>query len=255
MLGVGAGRTREPESAFSELGRGRILECRPAVTHGLGTAPGDGREPEFPCYSVRDVGPMKKAGIRSGTAKQRSASPAAPPPEVGSDAPKAPVDGGSAAKAQSEWFDKAAALFQARDFQAAMEYFEKAATGPQREVAHAARSYVRMCEQRLKAASPVLVTADDHYNYAIALMNKQAFAEADKHLQAALALAPQADHLYYAMALCRGVQGKLQDAHDHLKRAIELDPRNRIQARVDPDFADLIRQPLMEELLFPAKGR
>ncbi len=199
---------------------------------------------------------MKKVSSRSGVVKERGTSAAgAQPVKAVGGAEKPATDGGNAEKAQAGWFEKAASLFQARDFRAAMEHFEKAAAGPILEMAHAARSYIRMCEQRLKAAAPVLVSAEDHYNYAIALMNKRAFAEADKHLHTALSMSPQGDHIYYALALCRGVQGKLQEAYDNLKRAIEIDPRNRAQARVDPDFGELIRQPLMEELLFPAKGR
>src|SRR5690242_20836864 len=46
-----------------------------------------------------------------------------------------------------------------------------------------------------------------------------------------------ADHVLYALALAKGLAGDIDGAHDHLKRAIDLEPRNRISARQDADFA------------------
>jgi hypothetical protein len=42
-------------------------------------------------------------------------------------------------------------------------------------------------------------------------------------------------------------------AHEHLRRAIELEPRNRILARQDADFAALSGQPPFQALLYPEK--
>jgi tetratricopeptide (TPR) repeat protein len=203
---------------------------------------------------------MKKASSGSKTAtkpKDGSSAAAARSAKApgGGTAEKPAADGGGAARAQSAWFDKAAAAFHERDFQAALRNFEKAVSGPQLEVTHAARSYIRMCEQRIKTSAQAPVSAEDHYNYAIALINQRSFVEAEKHLQQALGMAPGSDHLHYALALCLGMQGKLIEAHTNLKRAIEIDPRNRAQARMDPDFAELVRQPLIEELLYPGRSR
>ena len=44
-------------------------------------------------------------------------------------------------------------------------------------------------------------------------------------------------------------QGKL------LKRAIEIQPRNRIAARQDADFAGIANQSPLDRLLYPEKSR
>jgi hypothetical protein len=43
----------------------------------------------------------------------------------------------------------------------------------------------------------------------------------------------------------------MQQARESLKRAIDLDPRNRVRARNDPDFAEFAHQPAIVSLLFP----
>ena len=41
--------------------------------------------------------------------------------------------------------------------------------------------------------------------------------------------------------------------YENLRRAIELEPRNRIIARQDADFAPLANQPPFDALLYPEK--
>jgi Flp pilus assembly protein TadD len=106
-----------------------------------------------------------------------------------------------------------------------------------------------MCEQRLQKAAPALSTAEDYYNYGIALMNERHLDSAQKQFETALKMAPQADHIAYALALCLGLKGDSAGAYNHLKRAIELQPRNRALARSDPDFADIARRPPLSELI------
>jgi len=98
-----------------------------------------------------------------------------------------------------------------------------------------------------------LRTSEDHYNYGVALLNTRKVEEARTHLGRALEMAPDADHILYALALVQALAGDFAGAHDHLKRAIELEPRNRIMARQDADFAALAGQPQFQALLYPEK--
>jgi Flp pilus assembly protein TadD len=59
--------------------------------------------------------------------------------------------------------------------------------------------------------------------------------------------------MHYALAGALALTGDLQGAHDSLKRAIEMEPRNRIAARQDADFASLASQPPFDSLLYPEK--
>lgn len=172
----------------------------------------------------------------------KTSSPKAPPLPRASDS--------SEAKLQMESFQRGMELFHARDFRRARELFEKAASGPNRDIVFAARTHQRMCEQRLEQAAPALETADDHYNYGVALTNERRLDEARQHLEKALAMRT-ADHYEYALALCLGLAGEIEAAAAHLRRAIELDPRNRIAARNDADFSELLQHAAFQSVLEP----
>ncbi|HWR50935.1 MAG TPA: tetratricopeptide repeat protein [Bryobacteraceae bacterium] len=152
---------------------------------------------------------------------------------------------------QKEQFDLAFGAFHARKYAEALPLFEAASQGPHLAMAHTAGVYTRMCSERIAASQPKLSTPEDLYNFAVALMNARQFAEAEKHLSQALHLAPSGDHVFYALALCRGLTGDLAGARKCLQRAIELNPRNRYAARNDPDFAELGKLSPIADLLYP----
>lgn len=151
-------------------------------------------------------------------------------------------------------FEQAARLFHNGDFGAAMTLYERAAAGPLREMAHSAALHARMCAKRLARPEMSLRTADEHYDYAVALINERKLEQAERHLLLAIAQTPKADHLFYALALCRGLAGDLPGAHGNLKRAIELQPRNRAAAKNDPDFAEIAQLSPIAELLYPERA-
>ena len=159
-----------------------------------------------------------------------------------------PVRAGSAAPA----FD-AVKQFHGRHMGAARELFERAAAGPERDVANRARQHMAMCDRRLQQETVNLQTAEDYYNYGVALINTRKLAEARQNLETALAMTPQADHVHYALALAQALGGDLETARDHLERAIELEPRNRLIARQDADFSAVARHPMFDTLLYPGK--
>jgi len=159
----------------------------------------------------------------------------------------------SVAQAQLKAFEQAVKLFHSRKFSDARELFLKASGGPNREMAHNADLHVRMCDRRLEKPIVELKTAEEHYNYAVAMINTRNLTDAQQHLDAALKIEPQADHVYYALALCKGLGGDIEGATENLKRAIELEPRNRIAARQDADFATFSAQGPIQQLLFPDK--
>jgi tetratricopeptide (TPR) repeat protein len=203
---------------------------------------------------------MKKPISRPKAALRQAAEPqvASPPPANQAPAavrePGPPADGFETG-GQAEAFESAVRLFHSGQFRAARDLFQRAARGSSREVAHTALLHARMCERRLGAPEPAPKSAEDHYNYAVALVNQRRLETAEQHLQQALAQAPDSDHLYYVLALCRGLGGDLAGAYTHMKRAIELHPRNRMAARNDPDFAEIGQQPPLAELLYPERTR
>ncbi len=70
------------------------------------------------------------------------------------------------------------------------------------------------------------------------------------HSNATRQLSPDADHIFYVIGVCRGLAGDGTGAYENLKRAIELEPRNRAAARQDADIAAIAaRFPQIEDLL------
>ncbi len=150
-------------------------------------------------------------------------------------------------------FEAAMKLFHARKLQEGRDLFEAAAAGPERDIAQRARLHVAMCDRRLQKGSVNLQSAEDYYNYGVALLNTRNVPEARRHLERALELSPNADHVLYALGLARALGGDVNAAYESLKRAIELEPRNRIIARQDADFAHLANQPPFDTLIYPEK--
>jgi tetratricopeptide (TPR) repeat protein len=139
-------------------------------------------------------------------------------------------------------------LFHEREFRQARDLFEKASSGPNREIVFAARTHQRMCEQRLEKSAVRLETPDDYYNYGVALTNERRLDEARKYLEKAVSMR-SADHYEYALALCLGLEGDIDGAASHLRRAIELDPRNRSAVRKDSDFSELLQHAAFQAVL------
>lgn len=150
-------------------------------------------------------------------------------------------------------FQAAAKLFHARKLKEAKELFEQVTHGPERDVAQRARLHVAMCDRRIGQPAVELGSAEDYYNYGVALINSRKIPEARVHLEKALQIAPDSDHIHYALALAQALSGDLNNAHDNLKRAIELEPRNRLIARQDADFAPIVNQPPFQALIYPEK--
>ena len=195
---------------------------------------------------TREPAPVKD--IQEGRAKRRGAEALRDSPESA-----AVVAARAQAQAQLKAFEHGIKLLHAGKFNDAKPLFAQAAAGPNREMAHNADLHVRMCDRRLEKPALEFRTVEDRYNYAIAMINARNLPAAVEQLQAALRLDPRADHVHYGLALCRGLSGDLAGAYENLKRAIELNPRNRLAARQDADFSGISNQSPLRELLYPEK--
>lgn len=162
----------------------------------------------------------------------------------------AAVEQPSASARQLKCYELAIQLFAQRKFADARERFQEAAKGPGAHISDKARSYIQVCERRTAEIEVKALTAEDHFNYGVERMNARDVERAKHHFGRALQLAPDADHILYTMALCCGLAGDGNGACENLRRAIDLEPRNRILARQDPEFAGLASQfPLLRTLL------
>ncbi len=149
---------------------------------------------------------------------------------------------------QQKSFDAAMQAFHMRDFAKAKQLFESSLEGPVKEIGYAARQHLLMCQQRLAKPAVKLENAEDLYNYGISQMNKRDLDGAQASFEKALKQ-DDSDHVHYALALVMGLKQDVNSAVSHLKRAIEISPRNRVTAHNDPDFAELMQHAPIRELL------
>lgn len=161
----------------------------------------------------------------------------------------------TASEKQLQLWEHAVQLFTQRRFAEACAAFREVAAGPAAHVADKARSYLQICERKIERHSLELHTAEDHFNYGVERLNARDTEQARFHFTRALTLEPEADHILYTLALCCGISGDGNGACENLKRAIGLEPRNRILARQDPEFhALLVQFPALRSLLGDPSG-
>src|SRR5213594_950418 len=101
-----------------------------------------------------------------------------------------------AADKQQVLYEEAVRLFHANKFDRADALFQKVIQGPDRALAHHAQIHSQICAKRLRPPQVTFETSEDHYNYAVTMMNARRLKEAAEHLQAALQMAPNAAHVH-----------------------------------------------------------
>jgi tetratricopeptide (TPR) repeat protein len=111
--------------------------------------------------------------------------------------------------------------------------------------------YISTCRNQIDKQGLAFLTPGERYDYAVSQINEGDFEEAANQLKGILADTPTADFAYYGLALLYSITGKTQDCLDSLAQAIELNPKNRLQARSDNDFQSMVDDPRFTELLYP----
>jgi len=111
--------------------------------------------------------------------------------------------------------------------------------------------YVATCQRQLEHQALKFASPEERFDFAVAKLNGGDYEDARQHLDAVLADRPEADYAYYGLAVLDSITGRSQDCLTNLARAIELNPRNRLQARSDNDFQNMVDDPRFTELLYP----
>jgi len=143
---------------------------------------------------------------------------------------------------QEHKFDKAKALLQ------------KVIAGPSKELVDRATVHLSACNQQSERATTQFKNPEEHFDYAVSLMNVGDYVSAREHLEKLSRQAPKADYVSYGMAALDCLTGHVEDSLRHLDEAIRLNPTLRFQARNDSDFQNLAEDPRFTELLYPDPG-
>jgi tetratricopeptide (TPR) repeat protein len=148
-------------------------------------------------------------------------------------------------------FQAAMVLLQQGKFDKSLAAFEKLLATAPPELLERCKMYISICQRQLDKQNLTFPTPEEHYDYAVSKLNTGYYEEAREEFGSILAAYPEADYAFYGMALLDAITGRTQDCLGNLARAIELNPRNRLQARVDNDFQGMADDPRFTELLYP----
>ncbi len=143
---------------------------------------------------------------------------------------------------------------QEHKYDKAKTALQKVVAGNNRELADRAAVHLNACNQQLEKTSTQFKTPEEHYDFAVSLMNLGDYVGAREHLDALSKQVPKADYVAYGFAALDCLTGHVEDSLRHLGRAIELNPALRFQARNDSDFQNLSEDPRFTELLYPDPG-
>jgi tetratricopeptide (TPR) repeat protein len=140
---------------------------------------------------------------------------------------------------------------QERKFERAKAAFLRVAAGPSKELADRVTVHLSAVNQSLARTGTSFKSPEEHYDYAVSLMNTGGYDSAREHLEKMAKQYPKTDYVWYGLAVLDALQDRSADALKHLDEAIKLNAGNRIQARNDSDFQSMFDDPRFTELLYP----
>jgi tetratricopeptide (TPR) repeat protein len=148
-------------------------------------------------------------------------------------------------------YQTAVQLLQQGKYEKALAAFEKLLPVAPVEIKERCQMYIVTCQRQLSKPSLAFATPEEHYDYAISKLNTGYYEDAREQFNIILESFPNTDYAFYGLAILDSITGRAQDCLGNLARAIELNPRNRLQARVDNDFQGMVDDPRFTELLYP----
>lgn len=145
---------------------------------------------------------------------------------------------------------------QTHKFDKAVTFLEKVVAGPSRELADRAAVHLNTCRQQVARGdiASKFRSPEEHYDYAISLVNMGDYITAREHFDKLLKSHPTKDFIWYGAAGLECLTGHFPEALRALAESIRLNPANRFQARNDSDFNNLAEDPRFTELLYPEAG-
>jgi tetratricopeptide (TPR) repeat protein len=142
---------------------------------------------------------------------------------------------------------------QEHKFEKAKPLFQKVLAS--KELADRATVHLNICNQHLeRSAATQFKTAEEHFDFAVSLMNVGDYVTAREHLDKLLKQNPKADYVVYGLAALDCLTGHVEDSLRRLDEALRMNAQLRFQARNDSDFQNLAEDPRFTELLYPDPG-
>lgn len=148
-------------------------------------------------------------------------------------------------------YQSAVQLMQEGKFEKARPLFEKLMRNGAPELIERSRTYLAVCDRQAQKKTLSFPNPEEQYDYAVSLLNTGHYEDARDQFEGLLKTNALMNYAHYGLAILNSITGQAEECLDHLRRAIELNPQNRIQARGDTDFVDMADDPRFTELLYP----
>ena len=143
---------------------------------------------------------------------------------------------------------------QEHKFEKAKASLQKVLSGPDKALVDRAQLHILTCDQHVEKPALHFKTLEEHFDYAMSLMNTGDFEMAREHLDKLLKQQPKSDYVLYGLAALSCLTGHVEESLKTLSEAIQVRPALRFQARNDTDFQNLAEDPRFTELLYPDPG-
>ncbi len=162
---------------------------------------------------------------------------------------RVPVD--AERKSAVEAYGAAVKLMQESKFDKARAAFDKLLLNAPSDLAERAKLYRSACDRQLQAQGMKFLTLEEQYDYAISLLNQGLYDDAREQLDDILKKDNGTDYAHYGLAVLHSITGQTELSLEHLGESIRLNAQNRIHARGDSDFQEILDDPRFTELLYP----
>jgi tetratricopeptide (TPR) repeat protein len=143
---------------------------------------------------------------------------------------------------------------QEHKFEKAKGHLQKVLTGPDKSLVDRAQVHILTCDRHADKPALQFKTTEEHYDYAVSLINIGDYVTAREHLDKLLKQNPKAEYVLYGLAALHCLTGHVEESLKTLDEAIQVKPGLRFQARNDTDFQNLAEDPRFTELLYPDPG-
>ena len=143
---------------------------------------------------------------------------------------------------------------QERKFDKAKSHLQKVLAGPDKSLSDRAQVHMHTCDQQLEKPTLQFKTLEEHFDFAVSLINSADYVGAREHLEKLLKQQPSCDYVLYGLAGLNCLTGHVEESLKTLGEAISQNPALRFQARNDSDFQNLAEDPRFTELLYPDPG-
>jgi tetratricopeptide (TPR) repeat protein len=101
---------------------------------------------------------------------------------------------------------------QAHKYDKAKAYFEKVMAGSSPELADRASVHFNSCNQQMSRASNNFKTPEEHFDYAVSLMNLGDYVAARENFDALAKQCPKLDFIWYGIAALNCLTGRFPEA-------------------------------------------